>query len=154
MKEDHVPRENIIDLAKRCLAERKDTRTEINDVTDAINYFTNVHRSMSLDMLLSFRAALKEQIQIDALTDPEHVPVFYEAEFDGYGDSGEVHASTGRESVNVLLEECVRLYVNFDWYNNEGGGGDITWDVNTDTITINGYKRVVNDEAMMDDEEF
>lgn len=96
------------------------------------------------------RAELLETLRVNELVkgDPGH----FESSFDGYGDSGQYNNDSGNNSVDKLFSDMIDSHVNFDWYNNEGGGGTISWDISSDTITINGYQNIINQETMMDDE--
>ena len=77
-----------------------------------------------------------------------------EGSFDGYGDSGTVTINHDERQVCEFLEEMVENNCHFDWYNNEGGGGDITWHLKSDKIIINGYYNVTEAVTAMDEEEF
>jgi hypothetical protein len=99
------------------------------------------------------RKELRQKLLVDVILGQENELVF-QAYFDGYGDSGNVHTSTGNADVDEFLAWCVDKYVKFDWYNNEGGGGDITWEVQTDKVTINGYYNVTQKHDVMVEEEF
>ncbi len=99
------------------------------------------------------RQELRQKLLVDAILGQENELVF-QACFDGYGDSGTVHASTGNADVDEFLAWCVDKYVKFDWYNNEGGGGDITWEVKDDKIVINGYQNITTRDDIMTEEEF
>ena len=100
-----------------------------------------------------YRKELGEKITAKRLLDPK-TPLEYTSTFDGYGDSGEYNYDSGDDEVDTLLCYMVDTVVTFDWYNNEGGGGDITCNVLTDTITINGYANVTTQEDMMIEETF
>jgi hypothetical protein len=74
-----------------------------------------------------------------------------EAEYDGYGDSGNVEAIT---TVPDLPEvDAVPDLADFLWSvayaehpgfeNNEGGGGTVTWDLVADRIDLDHYDNVV-----------
>ena len=72
--------------------------------------------------------------------------------FDGCGDSGQCNNDSGNDEVDKLLSEAVERFVTFDWYNNDGGGGDITWDIVADEIIINGYyNETVRTDAMIEE---
>lgn len=75
-------------------------------------------------------------------------------EFNGYGDSGIVEDASDIPALNTFLSSMVDHHVTFDWYNNDGGGGDIAWDLSADTVTINGYYNTVQQVYEMNDEEF
>lgn len=78
----------------------------------------------------------------------------FEGGFHGAGDSGNTEISTGDAFINHFLEQMVEAHVQFDWYNNDGGGGDITWHVQEDVVVINGYQNITTTEDMMAEEEF
>jgi hypothetical protein len=71
-------------------------------------------------------------------------------EFQGYGDSGQIETPTGNVLLDEFFSECLNKFVHFDWYNNEGGGGDITWNLEDDKIVINGYYNQVQEVTEMD----
>ena len=98
--------------------------------------------------LARYRKELGEKITSKAVLTPDS-PTTFTSTFDGYGDSGQYHHEAGDEEVDALLSHMVYTVVTFDWYNNDGGGGDITWDVVSDVITINGYKSVITQEDVM-----
>ena len=102
-----------------------------------LNYHRNQHEA-AVQSLAKERKALRTKLLANVLVGEEQSLVF-SADFDGYGDSGSIHSNTGNEEVDRLLSKAVDLYVTFDWYNNDGGGGDITWLVMPDKIVINGY---------------
>jgi hypothetical protein len=99
------------------------------------------------------RKELRQKLLVDAILGQEDKLVLT-AEFDGSGDSGYVHAMTGNEDVDKFLSDAVEEYTNFDWYNNDGGGGDITWHVKEDKIIINGYYNITTRENAMNEAEF
>ena len=100
-----------------------------------------------------YRKELGEKITSLALLNPTYLTTF-SSTFSGYGDSGQYDYTSGNFEVDDLFAYMVDTVVNFDWYNNEGGGGDITWDVISDTITINGYQNVTSQVSMMEEEKF
>jgi hypothetical protein len=99
------------------------------------------------------RAEVRTKVLADALIIGKHGTEF-EATFNGYGDSGDVNAHTGVDAIDEFLSEAIYKFVEFDWYNNDGGGGDITWDLKTDKITINGYSNYTETNEEMDEEVF
>lgn len=84
------------------------------------------------------RAHLRLMLMRTHLLD-DKAPLKFVGTFGGSGDSGSFYNDTGNDEVDSLFSDALEEFVTFDWYNNEGGGGDITWEVNTDKITINGY---------------
>lgn len=103
--------------------------------------------------LARYRKELGEKITAQKLLD-NNTPIEYTATFDGYGDSGQYNNDSGSAEVDALFSYMVDTVVTFDWYNNDGGGGDITWNVITDVITINGYVNVTTQEDAMCEETF
>lgn len=98
------------------------------------------------------RAALRNKLMVAQLLD-SRVPLEYEGTFDGYGDSGQYNNDSGNKEVDKLFSTAVDLFVTFDWYNNEGGGGDLSWNLKDDMLTINGYYNEVQQVTMMNEEE-
>lgn len=74
--------------------------------------------------------------------------------FDGSGDSGQYNNDASNREVNEFFSEAIDQFVTFNWYDGEGGAGDITWDVVADKITINGYSNYIAQETEMDEEVF
>ena len=101
----------------------------------------------------SMRAKLREKLLTNSLLGDDQTLEFT-ATFDGYGDSGNFNNDADDPEINALLSEAVDLFVHFDWYNNEGGGGDLTWDVRADKIIINGYQNETQRVDAMSEEEF
>lgn len=62
-----------------------------------------------------------------------------ELRFSGSGDSGDWESHHEEPHVQHLFDYLLNNHVTFDWYNNDGGGGTVTWDVEADVITIDGY---------------
>jgi hypothetical protein len=85
------------------------------------------------------RQELRERLLLKILVD-ENAPTVYEVEYHGYGDSGQMEQDSGDKEVDDYLDGLSDEHVHFDWYNNDGGGFTITWDIKADTITINGYQ--------------
>jgi len=82
----------------------------------------------------STRAKLLEQIRAKGIE-------IIEAEYDGYGDSGnvnEITAGMGHELENAVI--CFVWDFAYDRHpgfeNNEGGQGTLTWDIVADSITL------------------
>lgn len=69
-------------------------------------------------------------------------------EFSGGGDSGDWDCDFTEEETELshFFHYILNNHVYFDWYNNDGGGGDITWDLVEDVITINGYVNCMSHE--------
>ena len=75
------------------------------------------------------------------------------AEYEGYGDSGNVEDVTVRTAEVNLPEPLVTEVGDFAWSlayhhhpgfeNNEGGYGTLTWDIATDSITLDHADRYV-----------
>jgi len=85
-----------------------------------------------------------------ALQDAESV---FELSYDGYGDSGTEYISDEYpEPVRELLQDYFNTYVNFDWYNNDGGGGHVHWDVSTNKVEIYGYYNVTESVTEIEEE--
>ena len=97
------------------------------------NYFaTSDEKEKSF---IARRPALLETLRAMVLTDELKNPVILQ--YEGYGDSG------GFENVPDKLPEEVEDFLwdllsqnEGGWENNDGGRGDIIWDVNTDEISI------------------
>ena len=114
------------------------------------------------DMQKSKKKAVKEERQrlldkyrVQKLVIDDNTVMEFKLDFDGYGDSGQVYPSQSYpDDINQFLSQAVDAYVEFDWYNNDGGGGDITWDLRTDKITINGYYNETVQHNAMDEVEF
>lgn len=102
------------------------------------------------------RKALRDELLVSALID-EHGSEFT-ATFSGSGDSGNYDGLTDhwdhplKDQINWFFERMVDLHVNFDWYNNDGGGGELTWNVMTDVLTISGYVNITTTESVMEGE--
>lgn len=81
------------------------------------------------------RPALLETLRAMVLTDELKNPVILQ--YEGYGDSGgfEDVASNVPDEVEDFLWDLLSQNEG-GWENNDGGRGDITWDVNADKITI------------------
>lgn len=98
------------------------------------------------------RKALREELAAEALLGLK--PKEYFVTFSGYGDSGDLEPSGYPENVQDFFYSVLDTLVDYDWYNNDGGYGDITWDVMTDTLTINGYQYETTTHPVMVEEEF
>jgi hypothetical protein len=102
-----------------------------------------------LDVL---RALLRHECLVSKLV--EDGEMTFEGEFHGSGDSGNTDIHTGRPDVDKLLEYMIEKHVNFDWWNSDGGYGDVTWHVQEDKVVINGSYYVTESVTEMDEEEF
>lgn len=99
------------------------------------------------------RKSLRIRLLANALFDDQPITEV-RAEFDGYGDSGQVYDALREEGehanlfkdTNMFLRRLVDTHVTWDWYNNEGGGGTIIWDLQADKIIIDGYYNVTHQE--------
>jgi hypothetical protein len=100
-----------------------------------------------------YRAVLRQEVIVNSVVTADNDFVFY-GEFHGYGDSGDYEIETGNKYVDEFLIEMLDQYVEFDWYNNDGGGGDITWHVLEDRIVINGFYNETVQQSAMTEEEF
>lgn len=132
---------------------------EILSLKDAVEFLADrlgtkiVRENENHDAELAiFRAALRSDCLISSLVEGGQTS-FY-GEFCGSGDSGNYEPMEKNTAVNRFLEYMVQIHVHFDWYNNDGGGGDITWYVTDDVVTINGYQNVTTTESVMLEEEF
>ena len=75
------------------------------------------------------------------------------AEYEGYGDSGNVEEVVVTPDTITLTEELRRRVEDFGWdfayalspgfENNEGGYGTLTWDIAADSITLDHADRYV-----------
>ncbi|GFE67224.1 DUF6878 family protein [Litoreibacter roseus] len=75
------------------------------------------------------------------------------AEYEGYGDSGNVEDITLQPNEVTLNEALSRQLEDFAWSvaynqhpgfeNNEGGYGTLTWDISADSITLDHADRYV-----------
>lgn len=85
-----------------------------------------------------FRTELRTKILADKLlnddTDMEFVLDFY-----GSGDSGDWSDSLEDALMQHMFDYVLHHHVYWDWYNNDGGGGTIRWDVRNDEIHVDGY---------------
>lgn len=90
------------------------------------------------DNLKVFRDAIRTSLLAGRILGDE-TPLVIEQAFSGEGDSGDWSERHDNPYVQHLFDHLLNTRVTFDWYNNEGGGGSITWDVVPDVITIDGY---------------
>lgn len=94
-----------------------------------------------------FREALRQDLLASLLLGEKGST--YSGEFHGGGDSGNYDIETGDATVDTFLMTMCDIHIDFDWYNNDGGGGDIEWNIQNDVITINGYQNITAQEDMM-----
>ena len=102
----------------------------------------NKRRQEAIDLIAQERPILREKLLIDMLLHDDSNKII-EAEFDGYGDSGTVHCDHQDSKVVSFMENIVDYFVQYDWYNGEGGGGTVTWNLVEDKITIQGHVNVI-----------
>lgn len=103
-----------------------------------------------------FRTKLREKILTAKLID-ESNPVEFMTWFSGYGDNGQIDDVEGNDTFPELFDFfnlMLNTEVQFDWYNNDGGGGDMKWDVIKDVVTINGYQNETIQNTIMNNEKF
>jgi hypothetical protein len=100
------------------------------------------------EALTEVRAELLLKVQQDRLLKDDATTVFTIG-FSGYGDSGDVDELSGDDQIDAFLQAVMKEHVHFDWYNNDGGGGDITWDITKDEILINGYQNETISNSIM-----
>lgn len=101
---------------------------------------------------LTYREHLRMHLLTATLL--QDAPSEYSAEFNGYGDSGELDYSDELPLLKAFFNYILHHHVTFDWYNNEGGGGDITWKLHDDVAVVNGYRNTTVAESIMDAVEF
>lgn len=132
-------------------------KSPITTIEEAFEYLSTYHQKSLEEQDESFfglmRAAVRQICLQKIITDATEPTVGLT--FDGYGDSGNHHYNdTYDPPVRAFLETAMDTYVTFDWYNNDGGGGDLTWHLTDDKITINGYSNYTETHQEMDEEEF
>ena len=91
------------------------------------------------------RPALLNSLRSLVLTDELKNPVILQ--YEGYGDSGgfeDVPDNLPDEIEDFLWDLLVQN--EGGWENNDGGRGEIKWDVNTDEITIDHTQHVTSSE--------
>ena len=88
---------------------------------------------------VTYREALRERLLTDIMLGlfDDLIPNAY---FCGGGDSGEVYTETSDDELNFFFERLVTERIEWDWYNGDGGGGDINWDLKEDELVITGYQ--------------
>lgn len=115
------------------------------------NFDKNSDEKRAADLKI-FREALRQDLLASLLLGEKGST--YGGEFYGSGDSGNYEINTGDDTVNAFLTAMCEIHVSFDWYNNDGGGGDIEWTIQNDVITINGYQNTTVTEDVMTEQEF
>lgn len=134
------------------------TDTPITTVEEALAAYTKPHYHHPAEDTDEFRTLFRAVVRRYCLEQAVIHADFgteFTLEFDGYGDSGEVHDDPNYpQVVNRFLESMVNQHVTFDWYNNDGGGGDVTWQTDLDVVTINGYYNETVRTDQMTEEEF
>jgi hypothetical protein len=103
--------------------------------------------------LLEFLTSLKIKYGIN----------YIHAEFSGGGDSGEIHEIYGMKDKDGNITDCTKFSpeeqgtvmevfdkyleeTNYDWYNNDGGSGDITLNIETGAIECNMSINIMSSE--------
>jgi hypothetical protein len=92
----------------------------------------------------TYRAQLREKLLAEILINGEnedHSSTLV-LEFSGSGDSGSADNSFDDDHLNHFMMHLMNTKVTGDWYNNDGGGGTITWDLHEDEILIESYYNV------------
>lgn len=90
------------------------------------------------EIFREFRKQVREALLAERLLGSDDA-LDIELSFSGSGDSGDWQEHHDDPHVQRLFDHLLQHEVSFDWYNNDGGGGSITWDVVADVITIDGY---------------
>lgn len=99
-----------------------------------------------------YREELRKHLLDLALLGEFHVENA-QGEFNGYGDSGNYYISTGNSLLDKFLSHVLDAAVKFDWYNNDGGGGDIEWNLKEDKLIVNGYQyETISNDVMVEHE--
>jgi len=112
------------------------TNTTHNFINDPIPTFKEI--TDEKERWKAQRAAIRQKILAQRLID-DTVPLSYNGNFYGSGDSGYYDKNFGNKEVDDLFSNAIDLFVKIDWYNNEGGGGAIIWNVQTDVMVIDAY---------------
>jgi len=101
-----------------------------------------------------YRAALLSELRREALV-TANSPTEFTVDFSGSGDSGNMDLCIPEDSrVYTVFEYALNSFVHFDWYNDDGGQGDMTWNITTDEITISGSWNEMRSETAMNEEVF
>lgn len=125
---------------------------------EAAKYFSTYHQKTptesSGDAFATFRKVVRQKRLEECIADSSATSTVG-LTFDGYGDSGNHYFNeTYPDYLATFLNFAMDELVTFDWYNNDGGGGDLTWDLSTDKIIVNGYTNYTETHQEMDEEEF
>lgn len=116
------------------IAESAESATNFPEIMD----FSEDVDLNDAETFVAFRNQLRDRLLSEKLMgSPEDTTI--SLSFSGGGDSGNWDQEHEDLFVMNLFQHLLDHKVNFDWYNNEGGGGTIEWDLTTDTITIDGY---------------
>lgn len=94
------------------------------------------------ETFVEYRKQLREKLLAEALIDPSSPGTTITAEFSGSDDSGNWSDWDKRMDhalVKHFFSHLLETKVTWDWYNNDGGGGTIEWNLQEDVISITGY---------------
>ena len=139
----------IIALAKEMghVANTEQEAIELISNNNSYNEFTK-------EKFKIYRAALLSELRREALVTANY-PTEFTVDFAGSGDSGNMDFCIPKDTrVDTVFEYALNDFVHFDWYNNDGGQGDMTWNIITDEITISGSYNELISETVMDEEVF
>lgn len=123
------------------------------DMEEVLTDILGSHLHISEEALKEIREQLLFVLRDNNLLNQEEKVTTFVLTFSGEGDSGNYWNDCENPLVNRFLTLIGEEHIDFNWYDNDGGGGDITWDISTDTITINGYYNVVTQETAMEAQE-
>lgn len=153
--------QQIITVAEASRANQtwnKDKFTQpVTTLDEAFNYLTQYHHATPEEKEYSFFDVVRSVVRQSALGKiiVDNTPAAIGLTFDGYGDSGNHHYNAEYAlDIKYFLSEAMEKFVTFDWYNNDGGGGDLTWNLADDKIIINGYTNYTETHPEMSEEEF
>ena len=110
---------------------------KVKDIADSIVDNIGIAEDKDLLFLQSF---LVENIE-----EEEDSYYHINIEYAGYGDSGdhfEIFEQNCRDETADFIEEFLYYfssYITYDWYNNEGGGGNIILNFSKKSIFVDGY---------------
>lgn len=153
--------EDVFRIAR--MIHKKHARNEelhLTTIREALDYIRkhNWNTTIDADEFNSIRAAVRLELLSDELAGTKQINTYsyiegeYTTAFSGYGDSGSLE-NTGNDLLDYFFDLVVEQFVDFDWYNNEGGGGDITWDIHKDILIVNGYENITTTHEVMTDVE-